>query len=391
MAIESPSAWAEILDRLERASTDAWRERADLLERLAGLGPPKEDGLEDRAVKALEALATSPKWEIRRAAADVLPHLSHVKTQNMLDRLGGDPNKWVRESARWARKKLRINSSIDKRDRKYDQIRKLVLQLKRKHPDEITDEIADEVLKIAFKAGEKYYEELAAEAVHQTNTIRQSLEAAVESLTSELAQDGVIKSTAAKKRVRSSLDDIALEKDNLFEIFKVLMEYYHPWDAPMKRENLAVIVEAALGQARKHARDIDLQKIDVRCDLQSGIEIEANRIGMEQAIRNLIVNAMEAMPKGGALSVTVSSLSQSAASVVVLDTGVGMTPEQLDAYKRPGTSSKKDEKRWRTGFGLPFAIKIIELGHNGRLSWETAPGKGTTVRVDLPMRQGDVE
>jgi len=389
MAIESSAAWTDVLDRLERAPADAWRDRADLLERLAGLGPPKEDGLGDRAVKALEVLAASPKWEIRRAAADVLPHLSHVKTQNLLDRLGGDANKWVRESARWARKKLRINSSIDKRDRKYDQIRKLVLQLKRKHPDEITDEIADEVLKIAFKAGEKYYEELAAEAVHQTNTIRQSLEAAVESLASELAQEGVIKSPAAKKRIQSSLDDIALEKNNLFEIFKVLMEYYHPWDAPMKRENLAAIVETAMDQARKHARDIDILKITVNSNLESGIEIEANKTGMEQAIRNLIVNAMEAMPEGGTLSVAISSPSQHAASVVVADTGVGMTPEQLDAYKRPGNSSKKDEKRWRTGFGLPFAIKIVELGHNGRLSWETAPGKGTTVRVDLPTRQGD--
>lgn len=391
MAIERPVDWTDLLDQLDRAPADAWREQANLLERLAGLGPPKEDGIEERAVKTVGTLAASPKWELRRAAADVLPHLHPVKTQQLLDRLAGDPNKWVRESARWAKKKLRINSSIDKRDRKYDQIRKLVLQLKRRHPDEITDEIADEVLKVAFKAGEKYYEELAAEAVHQTNTIRQSLEAAVESLAADLSRNGVIKAPALKRRIRESLDEIALEKDNLFEIFKVLMQYYHPWDAPMKHEDLATIVEAALGQARKHARDIDIQKIAVRCDLPTGIEVEAYRIGLEQAVRNLIVNAMEAMPEGGTLSISISNPSQRTVAIVVSDTGVGMTPEQLDAYRRPGTSSKKDSRTWRTGWGLPFAIKIIELGHNGRLSWETSPGKGTTARIDLPSRREDVE
>lgn len=379
--------WSAILNDLEdKIPPERWKNKVELLERLADLGVPQENRLEGRAVTVLRCLATDSKWEVRRAVADVLPNFPHAKIQGVLEILSADPNKWVKESARLARKKLRVSENIDKRDRKYDEVLRLVRQLKRKYPEEMSDELMDDVLKVAFKTGEKYYEELASEAVHQTKTVRLALADAVESLDAELA-----KRVFSRRRSHALLADISQERDNLVEIFKVLMEYSRPWDAPVSQENLASVVEEALDHAKDHARGTNPNRIHVTMQLDRGLQIEANKTALTQAVRNIIVNAMESMPRGGKLSITVASGYQGTAFVIISDTGNGMTPEELEGYKRPGTSSKKDEKHWRTGFGLPFALKIIELGHNGKVLWDTAPKRGTKVTLELPLHREEYQ
>jgi signal transduction histidine kinase len=108
---------------------------------------------------------------------------------------------------------------------------------------------------------------------------------------------------------------------------------------------------------------------------------------LEQAFLNLILNAAEAMPAGGTLTITsrpVQSrrLSGPPTHVVVefKDTGAGMNDEQR---RRAFTSLLNSTKRTGTGLGLAIVSRIVQA-HQGKLSLRSRPAKGTTVRLVLP-------
>jgi signal transduction histidine kinase len=118
--------------------------------------------------------------------------------------------------------------------------------------------------------------------------------------------------------------------------------------------------------------------------------ISGDATQLEQAFLNLILNAVEAMPRGGTLTITTRPTATSNHSpvpdrVVVefKDTGAGMTKEQ---QQRAFTSLLNTTKRTGTGLGLAIVHRIVEA-HQGTLSLKSQPGKGTSIRVILPTRR----
>jgi signal transduction histidine kinase len=116
--------------------------------------------------------------------------------------------------------------------------------------------------------------------------------------------------------------------------------------------------------------------------------VMADATQLEQAFLNLILNAAEAMPKGGKLSVTSRSLrspkeSDRPTHVVVEfgDSGEGMTEEQR---KRAFTTVLSTTKAKGTGLGLAIVGRVVET-HRGTLKIKSAPGRGTTISVTLPV------
>jgi signal transduction histidine kinase len=105
---------------------------------------------------------------------------------------------------------------------------------------------------------------------------------------------------------------------------------------------------------------------------------------LEQVFLNLILNAAEAMPRGGTLTITAKAAKVQGAPLVVVefkDTGEGMTEEQ---QKRAFTSLLNTTKRTGTGLGLAIVHRIVEA-HHGKLTLHSKPGQGTTIRVLLPQ------
>jgi signal transduction histidine kinase len=106
--------------------------------------------------------------------------------------------------------------------------------------------------------------------------------------------------------------------------------------------------------------------------------LDAEKI--KQVVINLVRNAIEAMPEGGSVIVESGALD-GAAVVRVRDTGPGL-PEGLDVFQLFVTS-----KPGGTGLGLSIAQQIV-LEHGGELSSESAPGKGATFTIRLPLPSG---
>ncbi len=105
---------------------------------------------------------------------------------------------------------------------------------------------------------------------------------------------------------------------------------------------------------------------------------------LEQALVELIANALDAMPTGGTLSLTATTASDhetaAGVAVVVADSGRGIPAEALASVGQPFFTTRQEG----TGLGLATARRFVEQ-HGGRLDLESQPGAGTTVRVWLPV------
>jgi CheY-like chemotaxis protein len=96
---------------------------------------------------------------------------------------------------------------------------------------------------------------------------------------------------------------------------------------------------------------------------------------------NLCINAVDAMPEGGTLTIATRNLSAAKVQLEVKDTGAGMTPEILEKATDPFFSTKPQGKG--TGLGLPMVYSAAEA-HAAQFEIASQPGRGTRVRLTFP-------
>ncbi len=127
-----------------------------------------------------------------------------------------------------------------------------------------------------------------------------------------------------------------------------------------------------------------LSKVNISLNqaLESTREVGINRTELQQVLINLIVNAIQAMPKGGVLGVKTSDYEDNAQAGVLVeisDTGVGMAPDVVEQIFNPFFTTKKAEG---TGLGLSITQKIISRS-GGKIRVESQERKGTTFYIFL--------
>jgi two-component system, NtrC family, sensor kinase len=114
--------------------------------------------------------------------------------------------------------------------------------------------------------------------------------------------------------------------------------------------------------------------------------VGVDRVQLEQALLNLVTNAIDAMPDGGRLSLAARQ-DEDGVAFVVKDSGVGIPPDHLARVFDPLYTTKPPGKG--TGLGLPILREIVEA-HGGTVRLESRPGEGTTAVVRLPpATEGD--
>ncbi len=115
----------------------------------------------------------------------------------------------------------------------------------------------------------------------------------------------------------------------------------------------------------------------------------ADRQKLRQVFLNLLTNASDAMPEGGTLTLRLLNgkmdNGQDALIIEFVDTGIGIPPEHLDKAMEPFFTTKEEGKG--TGLGLAICRRIIQE-HHGSIQLSSELGRGTTVRVALPIRHG---
>ena len=128
-----------------------------------------------------------------------------------------------------------------------------------------------------------------------------------------------------------------------------------------------------------HAQLQEKGQIVVHNELDEALpKISADPDLLHRALQNLVLNAIDAMPQGGKLTIRTATLGERI-EISVSDTGSGLTPEECERLFTPYYTTKQHG----TGLGLAIVQSVVS-DHGGKISVESTKEKGTTFRIELP-------
>jgi signal transduction histidine kinase len=167
------------------------------------------------------------------------------------------------------------------------------------------------------------------------------------------------------------------EIDRLDTVVKRFLDFTRPPEMHQEETSLKDLLGEVLAVEQPQ-----MDKANVKVESRFAPDVPpvlVDRQLLKQAVMNLLLNAVEAMPGGGRLTVSLERHAEMAA-IEIADTGRGIAPEhrqrifQLFFTTRPGGS----------GIGLASAFRTIQL-LNGSIDFKSEVGHGTTFRIELPL------
>lgn len=178
------------------------------------------------------------------------------------------------------------------------------------------------------------------------------------------------------------LASIASEASRCGEIVANLLLFSRRSGARFEPVTLNTLVERSLFLL-KHK--LDMARISLKLNLDPGVgELVCDPGQLQQAVLALTVNAVDAMPGGGTLTITTQA-HNGHVSITVQDTGIGMDEEVKARIFEPFFTTKQESGAKSLGLGLAVVYGIVER-HQGKISVDSAPGKGAKFTITLPRR-----
>ena len=187
------------------------------------------------------------------------------------------------------------------------------------------------------------------------------------------------KSPALPEQVAGDIDRIAAAALHARDVIRKLLLFAH--QTPPERVPLALnrLVEDGLQFLRSHCEQ---EAVEVRLALAPDLPpVVADGGQLRQVLTNLVVNALQAMPSGGNLTITTAAHAGQAL-LVIEDTGVGIAEDLMDKLFLPFFTTK--DVGVGTGLGLPVVHGIV-TAHGGSVHVQSRVGEGTRFEVRLPL------
>lgn len=132
-----------------------------------------------------------------------------------------------------------------------------------------------------------------------------------------------------------------------------------------------------------------LQKVRLETDLAEDLRpVKGDPAALSHMLMNLCVNAVDAMPEGGQLTICTRNEGAATVLLAVIDTGSGMPAEVVDKAMDPFFTTKPLGKG--TGLGLSIVYATVKA-HQGQIRIQSAPGQGTTVAIRIPSSEAPME
>jgi signal transduction histidine kinase len=164
------------------------------------------------------------------------------------------------------------------------------------------------------------------------------------------------------------------------ELIKNLLNFARQSTPEFQPVNLNTVVNHALDLVLHSVEEKDIRVFN---ELDPSLpEIMADSGQLQQVCLNLIINAIQAMPQGGRLTLR-TYVQNSKIKLEVQDTGIGIPPENMEKLFTPFFSTKSDVKG--VGLGLAVAYGIVHR-HKGRIEAHSKEGEGSTFTVTMPMQ-----
>lgn len=178
---------------------------------------------------------------------------------------------------------------------------------------------------------------------------------------------------------RRHMDIIGSEIHRLDRVVQILVDFTRPRDLHLEELDLRRLLEEVTQLA---APDAAQHGVTVSCDLPAEpLRVKVDEDLAKQAILNIVLNGVQAMPEGGAL--TISAQRESGMVITAIsDEGGGIPPELQEKIFELYFTTKKEG----SGIGLAQTYQILQW-HYGSVDFESVDGQGTTFRLRLPLAE----
>jgi PAS domain S-box-containing protein len=215
---------------------------------------------------------------------------------------------------------------------------------------------------------------LAAGVAHEVNTPLAVISSYAQMLSKQVQGD---------EKKSGLLEKITAQTFRASEIVNNLLNFSRTSGAEFSDISLNKVIRETLALLEHQMK---VAKVKVAHELYDDLPlIHGNAGKLQQVFLNLFLNAKDAMPQGGTL--TVQTSNGTGVNVAIRDTGTGIEPENLRRIYEPFFTTKnvaRDGERRGTGLGLAVSYGIIQE-HAGKIQVESAPGVGTTFYLEFPM------
>lgn len=199
----------------------------------------------------------------------------------------------------------------------------------------------------------------------------------------ELALEALGRPTPDIESARDSIVTMIRGALNGGETVRRLLLFARPTpEGPPRAVDLADVLREVAKLTAPRWRDEAQQRgrpISVELEVEGDVTIHGWAGDLRETFANLLLNAIDALPEGGTIRLTARAQGGEVTAEVA-DTGIGVPPQHLDRLFEPFFSTKGEGG---SGLGLAIVYGIVER-HGGRISVESAPGRGTTFRLSFP-------
>jgi len=198
-------------------------------------------------------------------------------------------------------------------------------------------------------------------------------------------QLGIIRRILEKncsKKTESIFHNISLVEQEIDRLNSIVVDFLfavRPMDITLILDRAEEVVDEVVELMSHEAED---QHISIVTKIEPDLpDVMIDRKNLKQALLNIVKNAIAAMPDGGVLPISVS-VKNDELQIAVSDTGIGIPEELMAKIFEPYFTTKESG----TGLGLTITFKIVKE-HNGEITVESTPSKGSTFTIHLPLPQ----
>ncbi len=213
--------------------------------------------------------------------------------------------------------------------------------------------------------------QLAAKMAHEVRNALSPIRAAAQIIRADLAVQDVSTEWT---------DIIVAEVDGLSRLTSEMLDFARPIPLELTSVAVASFLEGAVQSLQTF---LDEAQVVLTVEVTEKVPtLVCDPVLLGQAVRNILMNAVQSMPEGGTVCVRADMIEPGGhLAIEFRDTGEGIAPDDLDRIFRPFVTTRPKG----TGLGLPIVQKIIDQ-HGGRIDVESTVGQGTLFRLVLPLQ-----
>jgi two-component system, NtrC family, sensor histidine kinase HydH len=213
--------------------------------------------------------------------------------------------------------------------------------------------------------------QLSAGLAHELRNPLGTIKASAEMLTRGVPADNEV--------AREVAGFISSEVDRTNLLVTRFLEFARPLQLRLASVDLTQVLDSAVGNLERGSPHYDVSVYKNYAPEIGTLSLDADL--MERVFYNLLLNAAQATPAGGVITVK-TRLADGAAEISVIDRGSGIASKDRESIFNPFFTTKPEG----VGLGLAIVSKIVD-DHGGKIAVESEPGKGSIFRVYLPIRK----